>query len=224
VASAQGLKCYVLPEPCTRNFRLISCEAMHGNETSRPELERRLVAMVRSSSHLIAALLAVRSLGLDSWCIGAGAVRSLVWDALHGFETPSVLEDVDVVHFDRKALGPEQDAYLENRLRAIMPTVQWEVTNQATVHQWFASNLGQVVHPLGSLEEGVATWPEFATCVGVYLTDDESIGVVAPHGLDDLFALRVRHNPIRACFTVYRQRVKSKRFSERWPLLSIDAC
>lgn len=136
---------------------------MHLHKTSQPGLEQKLIDMVRSSTCLMAALMAVRSLGLNSWCIGAGAVRSLVWDALHGFETPSVLEDVDVVHFDRKALGPEQDAYLENRLRAIMPTVQWEVTNQATVHQWFASNLGQVAHPLGSLEEGVATWPEFAT-------------------------------------------------------------
>ena len=40
---------------------------------------------------------------------------------------------------------------------------------------WFAINLGQVVPPLGSLEEGVATWPEFATCVGVNLDDEESI-------------------------------------------------
>lgn len=180
--------------------------------------------MVRSSSNLMAALRAVRSLGLNSWCIGAGAVRSLVWDTLHGFENPSELEDVDVVHFDDEAPGQEQDAYLESCLCSLMPTLQWEVTNQATVHQWLACHLGQVVLPLGSLEEGVATWPEFATCVGVYLNDDESIGVVAPHGLDDLFALRVRHNPLRASFAVYRQRVESKRFGERWPLLSIDAC
>nr|WP_298208396.1 nucleotidyltransferase family protein [Acidovorax sp.] len=180
--------------------------------------------MVCSSSHLMAALSAVRSLGLKSWCIGAGAVRSLVWDTLHGFETPSVLEDVDVVHFDGGVPGPEEDACLESRLRSLMPTLQWEVTNQATVHHWFVSSLGQVVFPLGSLEEGVSTWPEFATCVGVYLDDDGSIGVIAPHGLDDLFALRVRHNSLRASFAVYRQRVESKRFRERWPLLSIDAC
>ncbi|WP_436133044.1 nucleotidyltransferase family protein [Acidovorax sp. LjRoot129] len=67
----------------------------------------------------------------------------------------------------------------------------------------------------------MSTWPEFATCVGVYLGDDESIGVVAPHGLDDLFALRVRHNPLRASLEAYRQRVESKRFGERWPLVSI---
>jgi hypothetical protein len=105
-----------------------------------------------------------------------------------------------------------------------MPALQWEVTNQATVHHWFASNLGQVVPSFGSLEEGVSTWPEFATCVGVNLDNDESIGVIAPHGLDDLFGLRVRHNPFRANVATFRQRVQSKRFGERWPLLLIDAC
>jgi uncharacterized protein len=194
---------------------------MHRNHIARPELERRLVDMVRSSSNLMAALTTVRSLGLTSWCIGAGAVRSLVWDTLHGFKAPSVLADVDVVYFDSEADGLEQDTHLEERLRLLMPALQWEVTNQAAVHHWFASHVGQLVAPLGSLEEGVATWPEFATCVGVYLDGDESIGVVAPHGLDDLFALRVRHNALRASSAVYRQRVESKRFSERWPLLSI---
>ncbi|CAN7750779.1 nucleotidyltransferase family protein [Variovorax sp. LjRoot175] len=180
--------------------------------------------MVRSSSSLMAALRVVRSLGLNSWCIGAGAVRSLVWDALHGYERPSAIEDVDVVYFDDAADSPGQDADLERRLREAMPALRWEVTNQATVHDWFANNFGQVVPPVRSLEEGVGTWPEFATCVGVNLNDEESIGVVAPHGLDDLFELLVRHNPLRASAATYRQRVQSKRFGERWPLLSIEEC
>lgn len=96
-----------------------------------PELEARLVAMVRSSSSLMAALREVRSLGLNSWCIGAGAVRSLVWDALHGHEQPSAMEDVDVVYFDDAAADAEQDADLEQRLREAMPALRWEVTNRA---------------------------------------------------------------------------------------------
>ena len=179
--------------------------------------------MVESSDGLMSALRAVRALGLGSWCIGAGAVRSLVWDHLHGFKEPSAVEDVDVVYFDARIDDPERDANLEHRLRSAMPELHWEVTNQAVVHRWFAANLGQVVPSLVSLEEGVATWPEFATCVGVYLNCDESIGVVAPHGLDDLFGLRVRHNPRRASVATYRQRVESKRFGERWPMLSISA-
>lgn len=176
--------------------------------------------MVAASDELMAALRAVRSLGLRSWCIGAGAIRSLVWDALHGFDRRSAVEDMDVVYFDAKA-GPEQDADFESRLHSAMPDLRWEVTNQAGVHRWFAAVLGQVVPPLASLEESVATWPEFATCVGVYLNEDDSLGVVAPHGLDDLFELRVRHNPLRASVETYRQRVEAKRFGERWPRLSI---
>jgi hypothetical protein len=180
-----------------------------------------LVALVSASAELVTALKMVRSLGLRSWCIGAGAIRSLVWDKLHGFTSRPALDDVDVVYFDatRSATG---EAELEIKLRTAMPTLRWEVTNQATVHQWFASALGQHVPPLRSLEEGVATWPEYATCVGVYLNPDDSIGIVAPHGLDDLFELRVRHNPVRASAAAYRQRVQSKQFGERWPKLRIS--
>lgn len=181
--------------------------------------------MVRASAPLMDALEAVRSLGLQSWCIGAGAVRSLVWDTLHGFDKPSPLDDVDVVYFDASHAsdGAEQEVDLEQRLRLLQPALRWEVTNQATVHLWFERALGQRVAPLHSLEEGVATWPEFATCVGVYLAPDDTIGVVAPHGLEDLFGLRVRHNPRRASAETYLQRVAEKRFAERWPLLSIVA-
>ena len=167
------------------------------------------------------ALRAVRALGLNPWCIGAGAVRSLVWDDLHGFAEPTPLDDVDVVYFDPTVEGAAHDAALETRLRHAMPSVAWEVTNQATVHQWFARHLGLQVPPLASLEDGVGTWPEIATCVGVFLRADDSIGVVAPHGLDDLFNLVVCHNPVRADAQTYRERVASKRFTERWPLLSI---
>jgi hypothetical protein len=189
--------------------------------TSQLHLERRLAGMVASSNELMAALDAARLLGLQSWCIGAGAVRSLVWDALHGFERRTVVKDMDLVYFDADA-EPENDVELEKRLRSAMPEVRWEVTNQAGVHRWFARDLGQAVPPIKSLADGIATWPEFATCVGVFLNWDESLGVVAPHGLDDLFNLRVRHNPLRASVEIYRQRIEGKRFAERWPLLSIS--
>lgn len=188
----------------------------------RPGLERTLADMVRSSGALMEALAAVRSLGLHDWCIGAGAVRSLAWDRLHGFTTPTPAGDVDVVHFDASA-DPALDAEMERRLRALLPAPRWEVSNQAHVHHWFLRELGQQVAPLRSLEEGVATWPEYATCVGVRLESDGSLAVIAPHGLDDLFSLRVRHNPLRAGAEVYQQRVRDKRFAARWPRLSIEA-
>lgn len=163
---------------------------------------------------------AVRGLELASWCIGAGAVRSLVWDRLHGFADQSEYADVDVVYYDNAA-SPAQDAQLLERLRNRMPAVCWEVTNQAWIHQWFQQRQAQVVAPLQSLAEGIATWPEYATCVGVSLRADDTVEVIAPHGLQDLFELRVRHNPVRADAAVFMERVTSKRFAERWPKLSI---
>lgn len=183
-------------------------------------LDQRLADLVRQAPHLMSALVAVRQLGLASWCIGAGAVRSLVWDALHGFAQPSALDDVDVVYFDASQTEP-QEAELQARLSQRMPGLRWEVTNQATVHHWFREHLGQVVPPLASLEAGIATWPEFATCVGVALAADDSIRVIAPHGLQDLFDLRVRHNPLRADAQTYRQRVAYKRFAQRWPRVQV---
>ncbi len=155
-------------------------------------LEIRLIQMVRSSPKLMDLLETARALKLDSWCIGAGAVRSLVWDRLHGFPTISEYEDVDVVYYD-DAARPTQDAELMRQLLNLNPSVCWEVTNQAHIHHWFLDKYSQVVAPLHSLSDGIATWPEFATCVGVTLNSDDSIGVIAPHGLTDLFQLHVRH-------------------------------
>lgn len=182
--------------------------------------EARLIQMVRSSPTLMELLAAARSLNLESWCIGAGAVRSLVWDQLHGFVQPSHYDDVDVTYYD-EAGGPEQEAALLKQLRDTLPLVRWEVTNQALIHKWFLKEHAQVVAPLRSLAEGIATWPEYATCVGVKLRADDAIEILAPHGLQDLFHLQVRHNPVRASVETFAQRVGSKRFVERWPKLSV---
>jgi hypothetical protein len=59
------------------------------------------------------------------------------------------------------------------------------------------------------------------TCVGLTLQADDSIEVVAPHGLDDLFSIIVRHNPVRASVETYRRRIEQKRYTERWPKVTV---
>lgn len=141
-------------------------------QATRTDMEERLRDIARASAWFAPALRAVRDLGLPSWCIGAGAVRNLVWDALHGYSTPSDLADLDVAYFDAADLAPERDAELESRLREAMPGIRWEVTNQAAVHRWFEGYFGHAVEPLESLEDAVASWPEYATAVGLCLRQD----------------------------------------------------
>ncbi len=104
-----------------------------------------------------------------------------------------------------------------------MPKHQWEVTNQAGVYLWYENCFGSPMPALASLEEGVGSWPEYATCVGVGLEADNSVYVIAPHGLDDLFELKVRHNPAKVNLVTYQKRLELKRFNERWPLVQITS-
>jgi hypothetical protein len=189
--------------------------------SSPDDLEKCLCEIARSSPWFTAALCAVRELGLTSWCIGAGAVRNLVWDTLHGHVTPSPLADIDVAYFEASDLTPERDHELQSHLNRVLPGIPWEVTNQAAVHNWFESYFGHPVEPLNSLREAIATWPEYATSVGLTLNLDNSIHVIAPHGLEDLFNCVVRRNPTRVSIETYRQRTEQKKYLLRWPNVTV---
>jgi hypothetical protein len=191
---------------------------------SEAPLKSEVVSLALTSDSTMRALKAARSLALKSWCIGAGAVRNLVWDHLHGFELETPPEDIDLVFYDASKLSPDFERLLEEKLALVEPGFTWEVVNQATVHQWLTQHSGREVKPIQSLTEGVASWPEVATCVGLTLTASGEIEVVAPHGLADLFEMVVRWNPERVPQEVYLDRIARKRFSERWPKVKILGC
>lgn len=144
------------------------------------DLRQQLLHLARQSAWLMDALRAARSLQLASWCIGAGAVRNLVWDHLHELAA-QVPGDVDLVYFE-PAADAVQDAALRERLAACCPELPWDVTNQAHVHHWYADYFGQPMAALNSLEEAVGSWPEYATAVGLSMRADDSLQVIARTG------------------------------------------
>ena len=188
------------------------------------ERHLRLLAIVRGDAWFMRALAAVRELALPDGCIGAGAVRNLVWDAVHEKASPSAVSDVDVAYFDPADASAQRDADLQRRLTMLCPGVPWEVTNQAGVHHWFEAHFGHAVAPLRSIDAAVASWPEFTTSVALSLAPDDSLRVMAPHGLADLFDIVVRRNPARVSVATYRQRVEQKRYAERWPRVRVVPC
>ncbi|MBB5370715.1 MULTISPECIES: nucleotidyltransferase family protein [unclassified Janthinobacterium] len=189
--------------------------------TTQEALAERLRSLVNDTPWFMRALQAVAQLDLPSCCIGAGAVRNLVWDALHGFEVPSALSDIDVAYFDAGNLQPQCETQLRERLEMLSPGMPWEVCNQAGVHLWFEAYFGYAVSPLLSLEDAIASWPDYATAVGVYLEANGNINIIAPYGLDDLFNMLVRHNPVRISADGYARRLVEKYDVQRWPRLTI---
>ncbi|KGD98399.1 hypothetical protein JL37_06885 [Achromobacter sp. RTa] len=177
--------------------------------------------MVLAHAPLMRWLRAARDHGPADGCIAAGAVRSLVWNHLHGYPADShPSADIDFVYHDASDLSPGHEAAVAGRLREAAPDAPWEVVNQARVHLWRRDSRGDAPPPAASLEAGIASWPETATCVGVRLTGDGQIAIVAPHGLTDLFALVLRPAP-GADPRAYAHRLAAKRHSETWPRLTV---
>jgi hypothetical protein len=163
----------------------------------------------------------VREVDPPCWCIGAGAIRNAVWDALHGVAAPSFLADIDVAYFDSTNVSPERDAQYEQALQGRERGLPWEVTNQARVHLWLKDGVGNDMEPLESLEDAVASWPETATSVGVCLERNDHLRIIAPLGLTDLFDMVVRRNPRRVSIETYRERIVMKKYLDRWPKVRI---
>jgi hypothetical protein len=184
-------------------------------------LEVQLEEIVRTDPRLMRILREVRNLDLPEWAVGAGVIRTAVWDRLHGKDRSTELNDVDVAYFDTKDLEREREHAAERLLAQRVPEIRWDVTNEAAVHLWYESKFGYPIKPLRSVEEAVATWPETATAVAVTLLPDDRLKVIAPLGLEDLFSMIWRRNPRQVTVEIFHRRLREKRVEETWPKVTV---
>ena len=160
----------------------------------------------------MAVIRAVRDLRLPDAAIGAGFVRSMIWDAAHGYGQPTPLADVDVLFFDSRDRSRGHEARLEKALRRRLPGVPFSVRNQARMH-WRNDD-----RPYRNSADAMAFWLETATCVAVVPRAGGTIDVLAPYGLDDLLSLRSRPTPAGARKPgAYRARMAAKDWPAIWP-------
>jgi hypothetical protein len=158
---------------------------------------------------------AVADLNLpDAW-LAAGVVRNAVWDALHGFEAPTALNDVDVVWFDPARASPEEDQRLEDALRRRAPGIPWSVRNQARMHRRHGHT------PYRDCLDAMRFWPETATAVRGRVGAGGKVEIGSAWGLEDLVNLIIRPTPYCPP-SVFRQRVASKGWLDHWPRLRLE--
>ena len=189
--------------------------------TREASFENRLSSILLANDWFRRVIDAVASVDPPNWAVAAGVIRDLVWDHLHGYDNPAAVKDVDVPFFDSLDLTPERDDEVEARLRKRLPGVEWDAKNQAAVHLWYERVFHHSIDPITSIEDGVGRFPETATAIAVRLTARGRLDIVAPYGLDDLFAMVLRRNKRQVTREYFRQRLARTNVRERWPHVTV---
>jgi hypothetical protein len=186
------------------------CTAGDGNEYAS-----RIQTIVAGDPIRWHLLEVVRSMRLPDCWVGAGFVRNAVWDNLHGRAISPPSGDVDVIWFEPERADLLQDRQIESALRAVDPSVEWSVKNQARMHV----RNGDAAY--ASTTDAMRYWPETATAVAIRRNDRDHCEIAAPFGLDDLFGLIIRPTPHFAGdrYQLYRNRMRAKGWLESWSLL-----
>ena len=83
----------------------------------------KIVNLIKQDPIRVEALSQVYKLNLPQCYIAAGFVRNVVWDAIHSYKTPTVLNDVDVIYFDPTESSAQAFLEYESLLKARMPTL-----------------------------------------------------------------------------------------------------
>ena len=151
----------------------------------------------------------------DCW-IAAGAIRNPIWAILHGIEFfPEKENDVDVIFFDTSDLSYSKEIAYETTLKALVPTANWEVRNQARMH------LRNNDKPYKDCFNALEHWAETPTAIGARLVLNQ-IELLAPYGVSDLLGLTVRQTPkFIHKRQIYYDRIEEKQWRSKWPLLTI---
>ncbi len=177
---------------------------------------QELKHIVLQEKWLMDILRSVRDFGLPDWYLAAGVIRNTVWDVLHGYTKRTPLNDIDIVYFDAQKKYSEKE--IENKLKKKYPSYIFEVVNQATIHETYT-----LKPAVNNTCEGISTFVETPTCVGIRLEDDDSLTICAPYGLKDLFTFQVQKNPLPfVSSALYTKRISEKNWKKIWPKLDIQ--
>jgi len=175
------------------------------------ENEEDIKQIIASDAWMMEVLRCARKLDLPDWMIGAGFVRNKVWDHLHGYAGKTVSEtiDIDLIYYEPRDKDKATEKLYERELLAMMDE-NWTVKNHARMSDRYQS-----------CEDGISYWPEVCTAIAVRLDAADELEIVAPFGVGDLVSLVVRKGYKFDDDEEYRDRIKRKKWMEKWPQLKI---
>jgi hypothetical protein len=164
-----------------------------------------------------------RDLGLPDWMIFSGGIYQTAWNALTGRDPNFGIKDYDLGYFDPDTSWDAEDAAIVRAREAYAAPLDGlvEVRNQARVHLWFEKRFGEPYAPLADTADALTRFVSPTFAVGARLKADGAIEIIAPFGLEDIFALRIRPNPLRPQSGGFDRAAQSAK--GRWPEITVEA-
>lgn len=181
-----------------------------------------LSAIVTGHPLLEPALEALAALDLpDAWIV-SGAVYQSVWNHLTDRSPTHGLKDIDVIYFDGHDLSYEAEDREIRRAAALMAglPVPVELRNQARVHLWFERRFGVRVPALTSATQSLERYAAKTHAVAIRRDPTGDLEMVAPFGLEPVFAFRLVPNLALENRRTYEE--KGARMAALWPELTVE--
>ncbi|ETA74442.1 nucleotidyltransferase family protein [Ligilactobacillus equi] len=161
----------------------------------------------------------LRNNGLQEAYLCAGWVRNLVWNNLNQLE-PTYLQDNLDIYYKKNSETAEEHQILTTKLNTHHAKYLWDLHNLASPRPHYSKI------PQGdSIQEVLTKFPETCSAVGIRLQTNGQFEILAPYGLADLFELKVKPTPVFLAtnsMTAFNERIKRKRWTQRWPKLKIS--
>ena len=172
----------------------------------------------RENPDMMAILTIIRDLELnDSW-LAAGSVRNFIWNLLSDKPAFDCETDVDVIFFDPD-VSYEETLAIESKLREDFPQYQWELKNQAYMHQHSPHTA-----PYRNSCDAMSKYPERCTAIGLRLHADATLELFSPYGLEDILNFQVAPTPHflenEDRMKLYQKRLSKKNWQEKWKNLT----
>ena len=154
--------------------------------------------------------------------IFSGAIYQRVLNAQTGRDLDYGIRDYDLAYFDPDTSYDAEDAVIRRVAEAFEPPLREmvEARNQARVHLWFEPKFGEPYTPLACSAEAIERFVSPLFAVAARLETDDSLSLIAPFGLQDLFDLRLRPNPLRRTGGFERT---ARNLLARWPEVTVEA-
>jgi hypothetical protein len=184
---------------------------------------KRLEAIIRDDPGLMPVMECLRDVALPQWRIVAGCLYQTVWNVLADLPRGTGIQDIDVIYYDDDLSWEAEDTVITHVTsvcrRGLGETVPLQVRNQARVHLWYERRFGVPWTPSVSADDSLSRFPAAAGAIGARLEPDGRLDLIAPFGVDDLFAMIMRPNPLCPHLATFDAKVARARAI--WPVIAV---